>query len=456
MRKTIGFLTILLFTAMLCASGVQAKVSAEEAARLGNDLTPIGAEMAGNAAGTIPAWTGGITTPPANVNYKPGDHHPDPFPEDKVLFKITKDNMAKYADQLSEGHKSLLAADPSYYLNVYKTRRTAACPQRIYDVTKRLAVTTTLNETGTGILNAGEGVPFPIPANGLEAIWNHLVHFRGECIDRTFVFAPVTRGGSYNLGKENTKVRWQYGLPGMTDKDMNNTILYFLQHLLGPPRVAGRLLVVHDTLDQSKEGRKAWTYNPGQRRVRRAPQVDFDTPGTGSDGLRTMDDYEMYNGSPERYEWKLLGKKEMYIAYNSYKLHSDKLKYKDIIKPMHFNPEYLRYELHRVWVVEANLKKGTRHIYKKRVFYLDEDSWGVAATDKYDNRDQLWRFSEAFIINYYDVPCAWGTADIHYDLSAGRYVFLNLDNEERTTYRFDKTFDTELFTPAALRRSGKR
>jgi len=215
-------------------------------------------------------------------------------------------------------------------------------------------------------------------------------------------------------------------------------------------------LIVHDTLNQKKETRKAWTYNPGQRRVRRAPQVAFDTPGTGSDGLRTMDDYEMYNGSPERYDWKLLGKKEMYVAYNSYKLHSDKLKYKDIIQPLHYNPKYLRYELHRVWVVEANLKKGTRHVYKKRVFYLDEDSWAVIATDKYDNRDQLWRFSESFVINFYDVPCSWSTSNIHYDLQAGRYVFMYLDNVEKSTYNFNVDFPIKNFSTSALRRSGRR
>ena len=454
MRKTIGLLTVLLFTAVLCVSGVQAKISADEVARLGNDLTPVGGEKAGNAAGTIPAWDGGITQPPAN--YKPGDHHPDPFACDKVLFKINKANMAQYADQLTEGHKALLAADENYFFNVYPTHRSASFPQRIYDATARIAQTATLTEDGNGILDVGEGIPFPIPENGLEAIWNHLVHFRGTFIDRTFVYSPVTRGGSYNLGKENTKVRWQYSLPGMTDEKMDNVILYFLMDLLGPPRVAGRLLSVHDTLNQSKEARKAWTYNPGQRRVRRAPQVAFDTPGTGSDGLRTMDDYEMYNGSPERYEWKILGKKEMYIAYNSYKLHSDELKYKDIIQPMHYNPDYLRYELHRVWVIEAKLKKGTRHIYKKRVFYLDEDTWAVVATDKYDNRDQLWRFSEAFVLNYYDIPCSWSTSEIHYDLPAGRYVFYYLDNEEENTYIFDKTFTADDFSTSALRRGGKR
>ena len=454
MRKTIGFVTILLFAVMLCASGVQAKISAEDAARLGKDLTPIGGEKAGNAKGTIPAWDGGITTPPAN--YKPGDHHPDPFAADKVLFKINKANMAQYADQLTEGHKALLAADENYFLNIYPTHRSASFPQRIYDATKRIAQVAILTEDGNGILNAAEGIPFPIPENGLEAIWNHLVHWRGDFIDRTFVYSPVTRGGGYNLGKENTNVRWEYNLPGMTVEKMDNVILYFKQHLLGPPRVAGRILAVHDTLNQSKEARKAWTYNPGQRRVRRAPQVAFDTPGTGADGLRTMDDYEMYNGSPERYEWKIVGKKEMYIPYNSYKLHSDQLKYKDIIQPMHYNPDSLRYELHRVWVVEANLKKGTRHIYKKRVFYLDEDTWAVVATDKYDNRDQLWRFSESFVLNYYEVPCSWSTSEVHYDLSAGRYVFYYLDNEEKNTYIFDKTFEIKDFSTSALRRGGKR
>ncbi len=455
MRKTIVFVTVLLFTVMLCAtSGVQAKISAEDAARLGKDLTPLGGEMAGNADGTIPAWTGGITHPPAN--YKPGDHHPDPFPEDKVLFKITKANMAQYADKLSEGYKALLSADENYFLNVYPTHRSASDPQRIYDATKRIAQTAVLTEDGNGVLNAAVGIPFPIPQNGLEVIWNHLLRYRGNYLNRTFVYAPVTRGGSYNLGKENTKVRFNYALPGQTPETVGNILLYFKQDLLGPPRVAGRMLIVHDTLNQSEEARKAWTYNPGQRRVRRAPQVAFDTPGIGSDGLRTTDDYEMFNGSPERYTWKILGKKEMYIPYNSYRLHSDKLKYKDIIRPMHFNPDFLRYELHRVWVVEANLKEGTRHIYKKRVFYIDEDSWSVACTDKYDRRDKLWRFSESFELNYYEIPYSGSTATIHYDLLSKRYIFYGLDNEEKNTYIFSEVYPVKDFSPGALRMGGKR
>ncbi|MEA3332584.1 MAG: DUF1329 domain-containing protein [Pseudomonadota bacterium] len=454
MRKTIGFVAVLLFVVILCASGVQAKISAQETARLDQDLTPFGSEKAGNAEGTIPAWDGGITRPPAN--YKTGDHHPDPFAEDKVLFKINKANMAKYADQLTQGHKALLNADENYFLNIYSSRRTMSAPQRIYDATKKIAPVATLTKDGNGLLNAAVGTPFPIPENGLEVIWNHLVRWRGNYVDRTCVYSPVTRAGSYNLGKERTETRFQYSLPGMTEKKMDNVMLFVKHSLLGPSRMAGHILVVHDTLNQSAEARKAWAYLPGQRRVRRAPQLSFDTTDTGSEGVRTVDDFDMFNGSPERYDWKLVGKKEMYIPYNCYRLHSNTLKYKDIIQPLHLNPDYLRYELHRVWVVEANLKKGIRHLYKKRVFYIDEDSWSITATDKYDRHDQFWRFAEGFMINYYDVPCTWLTAEVHYDLHTGRYLFNLLDNEEKNTFIFDREKPIKNFSASALRRTGRR
>ena len=65
---------------------------------------------------------------------------------------------------------------------------------------------------------------------------------------------------------------------------------------MAPARLAGEVLLVQETLDQSIENRRAWVYNPGQRRVRRAPNVAFDNPGTNSDNLRTSDQFDMYNG----------------------------------------------------------------------------------------------------------------------------------------------------------------
>ncbi len=421
--------------------------------RLGVDLTPFGAEKAGNADGSIPPWEGGVTGPPANS--AAGVDHPNPFPEDKPKFIITQANMAEYADQLTTGHKAMLSTYGSFKMKVYPTRRSASAPQRIYDATKK-NINARLTESGNGVTGAIHGIPFPIPENGLEVIWNHILRYRGDTAARTFSQAAPTRGGDYTLVRFQDEFNVQYSQESMTEADLNNIILQFKQKVLSPPRLAGGILLVHETLDQFKEPRKAWLYNPGQRRVRRAPNVAFDNPGTASDGMRTTDQYDMFTGSPERYDWELMGKKEIYVPYNSYDLHSKSLKYKDILTPLHINPEYLRYELHRVWVVEAKLKPGMRHIYKRRTFYVDEDSWQILVVDQYDNRDQLWRVSEGHVINYYEVPVLWTTLEVHTDLQAGRYLAMGLANEEKEPYKFNFKRKASDYTPAALRREGRR
>ncbi|MFZ0487082.1 MAG: DUF1329 domain-containing protein [Arenicellales bacterium] len=440
---------------VLVSGTVSAAISAAEADRLGKDLTPLGAERAGNADGTIPAWTGGITKAPAG--FKSGEHHPDPFANDKILFTITRDNMAQYADKLTEGHKALLKLyGDTFKMNVYATHRSAADPQRIYDATKKIATTAKLVQGGDGVTGAVGGIPFPIPSNGLEAIWNHILRFHGTEARRMVGQAPVTRAGTYTMVMLEDEFYSPYYLPGATEDGIDNIILEFRQKVLEPARLAGQITLVHETLNQAKEHRKAWVYNPGQRRVRRAPNVAFDNPGTASDGLRTSDQFDMFNGSPERYNWKLVGKKEMYVPYNSYMLDSGKLTYKQILQPLHLNPKYLRYELHRVWVVDATLKKGTRHIYKRRTFYIDEDSWQIVVVDQYDNRDQLWRVSEGHGINYYEVPTYWTTVEVHYDLQEGRYLAFGLNNEAPYTYDFDVDLSAQDFTIGALRRAGHR
>lgn len=440
---------------LLASSSVFAAISATEAERLGKDLTPLGAEKAGNDAGTIPAWDGGITEAPAG--FKSGGHHPDPYADDKILFTISRDNMSEYADKLTEGEKAMLKQyGDTYKLNVYPTHRSAAYPQRIYDATKKIATTAELVQGGNGVTGAVVGIPFPIPENGLEVIWNHILRFRGTAARRMIGQAPVTRSGAYTMVMLEDEYYSPYHLPGATEAGLDNVIIKFRQRIISPARLVGQILLVHETLNQAKEHRKAWIYNPGQRRVRRAPNVAFDTPGTASDGLRTSDQLDMFNGSPERYNWKLVGKKEMYVPYNSYKLHSDKLTYDQILQPLHLNPDYLRYELHRVWVVDATLKEGTRHIYKRRTFYVDEDSWQILAVDQYDNRDQLWRVSEGHGINYYDVPTYWTTVEVHYDLQEGRYLAFGLNNEESYTYDFNVDLSEQDFTLGALRRAGRR
>ena len=428
-------------------------MSSQDIARLGADLTPLGAEKAGNADGTIPAWDGGITTPPAS--YKPGMHHPDPFASDAVRFTITAENMAEYGDKLTPGYKALLETYPSFKMNVYPTHRSASYPQRLYDMTKEVAGTAKLIENGHGVAGAINGIPFPIPKEGVEVIWNHLLRFRGGVASRTVAQAAPTRGGSYTLVQFYDEFYLLYSIEGMTEADLNNKILMFKQEVTAPARLAGGILLVHETMNQVKEHRSAWLYNPGQRRVRRAPNVAYDNPGTAADGMRTSDQFDMFNGAVDRYNWELVGKKEMYVPYNSYKLHSDKVEVKEILTPLHTNPDLARYELHRVWVVDATLREGARHIYKRRTFYVDEDSWQIVAMDQYDNRDQLWRVSEGHAINYYDLPTYWTTLEVHIDLQAGRYLAIGLDNQN-PMYKFGINRTMEDYTPAALRRSGVR
>jgi uncharacterized protein DUF1329 len=433
---------------------VNAELSAEQVAQLGDTLTPLGGEKAGNADGDIPVWDGGLTQAPSG--YTEGGYYVDPYASDSVKFTITSNNMGEHADKLTEGHKALLTTYPdSFKMNVYPTHRSAAAPQYIYDATKQIAGGAKLTADGNGVENAIVGIPFPIPSNGLEAIWNHILRWRANFAEREIAQAAPTRAGDYTLVKFFDQFNLQYNREGMTTDKLNNIILYFKQEVKEPARLAGGILLVHETLNQKKENRKAWLYNPGQRRVRRAPNVAFDNPGTASDGMRTNDQFDMYNGSPERYNWELMGKKEIYVPYNNYKLQDPSIKYADILKPLHINHEIPRYELHRVWVVDATLKDGARHLYKRRTFYIDEDSWQILVVDQYDNRDQLWRVSEGFAINHYNVPNLWTTLEVHTDLQAGRYIAIGLTNESKP-YNFHANLTTKEFTPGALRRAGKR
>lgn len=426
----------------------------DEIGRLSSDLTPMGSERAGNAAGTIPEWTGGITTPPAG--YKPGDHHPNPFADDKPLFRIDGSNYTQYADQLSVGQKATFAKYPdTYFMDVYQSRRTTSFPEHIYQKTIENGKTAKLAENGEGVLDASEGFPFPFPENAYELMWNHKLKYKGTGGVRYNTQLAPTAGGDFTATVIREELLGLYYKQGVTIADINNVLLYFFQEVESPARLAGNILLVHETLNQQELPRQAWIYNPGQRRVRRAPNVAYDNPGTASDGLRTNDMTDMFNGAMDRFDWKIVEKKEMYIPYNSYAAHAEGIPYEEFVMPGHMNPNLMRYELHRVWVVEATLKEGMRHINPKRTFYLDEDSYQIVLIDHYDARMQLWRASEAHCINYYDVPTFWSTLEAHYDLQSGRFVAQGFDNTMPVN-TFNVEMQPQQFTPQALRSRGKR
>jgi len=442
-------------TLSLLATSVMAAVSPDEAAKLGNTLTPVGAEMAGNADGSIPAWTGGL---PANAGaVDPRGFLADPFANEQPLFTITAQNVEQYKDKLTPGQMAMFKRYPdSYRMPVYPTHRSASLPAAVLEATKQNAVNTRMVEGGNGLENFQTANPFPIPQNGLEVIWNHITRYRGGSVRRLVTQATPQPNGSYSLVYFQDEFVFRDALTDYDSSKSSNVLFYFKQRVTAPSRLAGNVLLVHETLDQVKEPRLAWLYNAGQRRVRRAPQVSYDGPGTAADGLRTSDNLDMYNGAPDRYDWKLEGKKEIYIPYNAYKLDSPSLKYSDIIKAGHINQDLTRYELHRVWHVTATLKSGERHIYAKRDFYIDEDTWQAALIDHYDGRGTLWRVAEAHAQYYYDKQVPWYTVETLYDLLSGRYLALGMKNEEKQAYDFNYKAASSDYTPAALRQAGVR
>ena len=428
-----------------------AAVSTEEAQRLGNDLTRFGAEYAANEAGTIPEYSGGLPRKGQVAGEYPV--HPE-IEAEQPLFTITAANMDEYADQLSEGHKTLLQRFPeSYRMNVYKTHRTVSWPEHILEATQRNATQARLIGTDS-VKNAVHGIPFPMPTGGAEVIWNHKTRWRGYSVRRYNNQVIAQPDGSYQISKLIEDVKFPY-----TNVDHNGTsrdfLLYYLSEILAPPRNAGQLLLVHETADQSAEIRNAWLYNPGLRRVRRAPNVAYDNPYEGTDGNQFNDQVDMYNGALDRYRWKLVGKKEMYLPYNSYRIGSPKITYDQIVKPHHVNPELARFELRRVWVVDSELREGTSHTFGRRTFYVEEDSWAINSVDCYDRRGVLYKLQEAHQVFTQNVQAVGGVPEVIYDFQSGRYFMTALANEDKPN-DFSVSYDDRYFMPRSLRKKARR
>jgi hypothetical protein len=412
--------------ASLTAGSALAAVSADEAKQLGTTLTPLGAEKAGNKDGTIPEYTGGIKAP---ADFKAGSgFRPDPFAAEKPRLVIDGKNAGQYADKLTIGTQELLKRYPTMRVDVYPTHRTVAVPQRIIDNTLKNATGAKAIDGGLSIEGAVAGYPFPIPKTGQEAMWNHLLRYNGLGYDNSkYDNWNVDSAGVPTLATAG-ELTWVWPIYDPKKAGpLNATESYWQSKILytAPSRRAGEGILVWDAVNPMKQGRRAWQYLPGQRRVKLAPDLAYDTPNAGTAGASTWDDVSVFNGAMDRFNWKLVGKKEMIVPYGNYRLTYHKAA-ADLTKPNHVNPDFVRWELHRVWVVEATLKEGARHIYSKRVFYIDEDSWMAVASDQYDARGQLYRASFAFPSYSYDQQAQFGDTTAFYDFNSGVYALVGL------------------------------
>lgn len=436
-----------MWVATLCCTTLWSPTSSVAATPPRKVLTPVGAERDGNQNNIIPAWTGGLCKPPAE--WHPSSGYTDPFANEKPLATITAANALQYKDQLSPGLLSLLKQYPNFKMPVYPSHRTAAYPTSVLQRAQDQAGKAQLQ--GYSVTNLGKStIPFPEPKTGLEVISNHLLRYVGGGVERQSDSFAVRANGSYmRIGFKDFRVYDEN-----FDKSMDNRLFSYLGWFTHPAELIGTTYLVHEPIDQVKESRKAWVYNAGQRRVRRAPDLAYDNVQNGSDGLAVVDQYDGYNGAPDRYEWRLKEKREMLVSYNGYRIGDKGLSYDNIIQKSTVNPEHMRYELHRVWVVEATLKAGQSHAYAKRVLYLDEDSWSVLLSEAYDSRGQLWRVGIHGLVQYYDACLPWYRFELWHDLTNGSYVLTGLDNAYRDTWKFGIKGKMADFSVDALRRLG--
>ncbi|MFO1218219.1 MAG: DUF1329 domain-containing protein [Burkholderiaceae bacterium] len=449
-------LTLLAAAALLLAAQPATRAATEaQAQALGKDLTPMGAERAASSDGTIPEWKGGDVQAPSG--WKPGSARPDPYAADKPLFSVTAANAEQYKAKLTEGQMAMLKQIKGYRMDVYPTRRSCGYPQAVYDNTRKNATGAKLAANGFDLGAAVTGgIPFPIPANGAEAMWNYKMHWVGEGRTERYstVFSQPGDGKFVPLVQDQWTLTPLGDLKGKpVDPDANEWLV--LNEVVTPAARTGEIILVHYFLQKDND---AWLYFPGQRRVRRAPTFAYDNPVPGYENLLAVDQYPMFGGRLDRYDWKLAGKQELLVPYNTYRFNNQDAKLADVFGADSPKRELIRYEAHRVWKIEATVKAGQRHQFPKRVIYLDEDSWMMVAADNYDAQGKVWRVQESYPYVAWELPACVYQGYIVYDLNVGRYMADNMPQEGKVDWLAGKEgkFDIKKFNPDELRRAGAR
>ncbi|GLU37363.1 DUF1329 domain-containing protein [Pseudomonas sp. NBRC 100443] len=422
---------------------------------LGSTLTEFGAEKAGNADGSIPAYEGGgITNIPAD--FQPGSgRYPDPFKDEKPLYSISAKNVEQYKQLLAPGTVALFQRFPDYRVDVYPSHRTMKYPDWVLKNTLDNAGKAKLigQEEGDGFGGVFASIPFPQPKNGLEVMWNQAMRYQGPRTDMRFNSFLIDRTGHATLvGDQECSFMWSYYDAKASNLGVWNYMTGLTKYF-GPPAQVGQLFLQKYTINNSVKDDTTWVYTPGQRRVRVAPELKYDTPAAAIGGVLTFDELGGFNGRKDRFDFKLIGKKEMLIPYNNYRA----IFGEGLLGAQHENPDLMRWEKHRVWVVEATLKPGKRHIYSKRVFYVDEDTWLISLYEAYDQSNQLYRVINTANIFQYDKPRVGQPNQMVYDLTKGTWAATAYLADPRThMIPYDELPNQSRFTPETMAASGIR
>lgn len=408
-----------------------AAILPKDAEALKGPLTPVGAERAGNAEGSIPPWTGQEPLPGA----------------EKPLLVITAENYHRYEARLPEGQKALFAKYPDYRMEVYPTHRTASLPESVYGAT--FANATRAHAGAQGVSGAAGGIPFPIPRNGVEAVWNHLLAFWGPAREDRARNYFMAADGSLTLTNQYREiVDFPYYAPGATPETVGD--FYYKRREIsdGPANLAGRGYLLWQPLDEARTPIQAWQYLPREHRVRKSPLLSHDTPTPDGAGIESFDDYYVFSGTPDRYDFTLLGKAEMYVPYNNNRFYQSSVA--SLAGPHHLQPEAIRYELHRVWMVDGVLAAGKHHLVPHRRLYLDEDSWFAVYADGWDGDGKLWKFSHGTMPLIAELPAVVLGSQVTYDLQAGGYFIGFTFNEEPAGFKPTAPHDPSVFSPDTL------
>ena len=377
--------------------------------------------------------------------------YPDPFSEDPILFTITVENYKKFAANiLTPGQIAMFQTYPnSFQMNIYKSRRSCSVPKEVLDLTIENA---TLIDEGEGIQGVVGSIPFPNPSEALHHVWNHILRYRGVDIEGGSPYFIVNPDGSRTKGAGKAIARNFWNPFLSNDKGLQGMIM---SKVTEPPRLADAAVLVIESLNAFKTPRRAWVYNPGTRRVRRAPDIAYDNYSSFSQGLTTTDSFDGFNGAKDRYEWSSLGEQLRFMPYNAYKFHEAKIE--EVLTPFHVNQGLLRYELVRVNVVRADLKEGKRHILPHRTLYFDYDSHNMIAEDVFDGQLNIMRYRELPQINYYDEPMCNSIHSATYDFATKRYILNNVRSSDVTkvNWRVETPHEDNLFSPNGLKRWSK-